>query len=176
MRDQRVCRMHGGSSPRALAAAEQRRQEREAGELLSRVWRSDAAPVKDAVGEMQRLAGSMRSAVDVLGNQLDIGAACDSCGRGKADLESATSVAWIRVLRELRQLLSDMQRLGIAEQLIQVEAAKVRLMSLAFGKVLDELGLDEEQRELATRVLLTEMRALESAEPDEHDVVAGEAS
>jgi hypothetical protein len=166
MADQRVCRMHGGSSPRALAAADRRRQEREAQVLLGRIWDVDAVPVKDAVGEMQQLAGSMRTAVDVLGSQLDIGEECESCGRGKTDLESPTSVAWIRVLRELRQLLSDMQRLGIAEQMVQVEASKVRLMSLAFGKVLDSLGIAEPDREPLSRLLLTEMRALAAGEQE----------
>jgi hypothetical protein len=156
-----VCVKHGGGAPAVRAAAERRQLEAAAGAVLSKlVWDPAAAPVTDNVSEMQRLAGSMRQAVDVLGGRLEDGTPCEECGRGAgADLDSVTGTAWLRVLRELRQLLADMQRLGIAERAVELEADRVRLIALALGRVFDALGLDVEQRGVGTRVLLAELRA-----------------
>lgn len=155
-----VCSMHGGKSPAVAAAAERRQLEAAAGAVLSKlVWDPAAVPVTDNVSEMQRLAGSMRAAVDVLGGRLEGEELCEECGRGAADLDSVTGTAWMRVLRELRQLLVDMQRLGIAERAVELEADRVRLIALALGRVFDALGLDVEQRGVGTRVLLQELRA-----------------
>lgn len=164
-----VCRFHGGGSPAVRAAAERRQLEAAAGAVLTKllVWDPAAVPVTDNVSEMQRLAGSLRAAVDVLGGRLEGEELCEECGRGAADLDSVTGTAWMRVLRELRQLLVDMQRLGIAERAVELEADRVRLIALALGRVFDALGLDVEQRGVGTRVLLEELRAA---------AVAGEVS
>ncbi|WP_193613138.1 hypothetical protein [Nocardioides lijunqiniae] len=156
-----VCVKHGGGAPAVRAAAERRQLEAAAGAVLAgMVWNPAAAPVTDNVLEMQRLAGSMRQAVDVLGGRLEDGDPCEECGRGAgADLDSVTGTAWLRVLRELRQLLADMQRLGIAERAVELEADRVRLIAVALGRVFDVLGLDVEQRGVGTRVLLEELRA-----------------
>jgi hypothetical protein len=91
----------------------------------------------------------------------------------------------LSIMRQRAELLGLNHSHGIAERALQLEAAKVRLVALAFGKVLDELGLSPEQRERASRVLLTELRALEAADeepppPPPGDgpppVVSGEAS
>ena len=137
MKGQSVCKMHGGKSPRALAAAERRQLEAAAGRVIARVWDTDAPPVTDHVGSLQRLAGRLERAVDVLGGRLesdsDIPVShCDNCGKEfpgnvtPLDLDAVTATAWVRVLRELRQLLADMGRLGIAEKALQLEADKVR--------------------------------------------------
>jgi hypothetical protein len=160
MQDQLVCRMHGGKSPGAVEKAAGRRAQVEAGRVLSKVWDASAAPVTDAVGEMQRLAGQMRHAVDVLGAML-AGEVCEECGRGPVELDSAPGVAWMRQQRELRQLLEAMERLGIAQRYVQVEAARVELIAVALGRVFEVLGLDDEQRVLGGRVLLDELRARE---------------
>lgn len=145
-----VCYTHGGMAPQVRNAAERRRAEAEAEQVVRRLlWNPDAAPVTDSVGEMQRLAGSMRHAVDVLGANLD----------DPDDLDEVKATAWLRVLRELRTLLADMKRLGIAEYAVNVEAAKVKLMAVAFGRALDVLDPSPEDRQAATRVLLAELRS-----------------
>lgn len=142
--------MHGGKTPGAVEKAAERQAEEEAGRVLTKVWDRDAAPVVDAVAAMQRLAGQLEHAVDVLGDRVETD-----------ELDGPTALAWQRVVRELRQLLEAMERLGIAQRFVQVEAAKVELIAAALGRVFEVLELDDEQRVLGGTVLLRELRASE---------------
>jgi hypothetical protein len=70
--------------------------------------------------------------------------------------------AFDRVLRTMERrarLLGLDHADGIAERALHLEAEKIRLVALAFGRALDAVELTEEQRETMTRVLLTELRA-----------------
>lgn len=175
MAGQRVCRKHGGKAPQNLAAAERRVQERAAGELLERLlWNVEAAPVTDSVGEMRRLAGSMRQAADVLGARLNGSPEtepCEECGRGPVSaepLDGTTGTAWVRVLRELRQLLADMERLGIANRAMELEREQVEVMYAAYVAALDAVPeLLPEQRNRQLLAFLTGLGV-------SYDVVAGE--
>jgi hypothetical protein len=127
-----VCRFHGGAAPQVQAKAEERELERAAGELLAKViWNPDAAPVTDNVGEMRRLAGAMRQAADVLGVRLN-GEVCEHCGRGAEPLDGPTGRAWVNVLREFRQLLEGMERLGLAERQVELQQEQAQLVTSAF--------------------------------------------
>jgi len=105
-----------------------------------RVWNPNAEPITDSVSEMQRLAGSMRQAVDVLGGQLEVGEPCEVCGRAGADLDSVHAVAWVRVLRELRQLLEQMERLGIAGRQQELAAETAAFVVGAYRRSLEAAG------------------------------------
>lgn len=74
----------------------------------------------------------------------------------------------LRIMERRSRLLGLDHADGVAERLVQIEADKVRLIAVAFGKVLDALNLDDEQRQLASRILLAELRA-QQAGPDEDD-------
>lgn len=173
MHGQRVCKMHGGKTPGAVEKAERRRQEEAAGRVLAKVWDPGAAPVVDVVTELQRLAGQMRHAVDVLGSMLgDNHEPCPECGRVDVDLDSAPGVAWLRQQRELRQLLVAMEGLNLEQRAVQVESRRQDLMVFAIGRVFEVLGLDEEQRVTGGRVLLEELRARDAGRA----VVGGEVA
>lgn len=154
-----VCVMHGGKTPAVKAAAEARLVEAEAVKVIGRMWNPDAAPITNAVEAMQKLAGRLGHACEVLGHRLESGDPCDVCGRGDLQLDSAAAAAWLRILRENRQLLVDMERLGIAERFVQLESARIDLMVAAVGRAFEVLGLDPAQRIEGTRVLLAELRA-----------------
>lgn len=129
MAGQRVCRMHGGSSPKAIAAAERARREAEAEQLVAKVfWAKDATPITDPFGEMQLLAGQMRQAVDMLGAMLGPGDPCSHCGRAPLPLDTPAGVAWLKQQRELRGLLEAMGRLGIASRAVEVQQGQADLM------------------------------------------------
>lgn len=135
-----VCRFHGGRAPQVAAAAVQRELEAKAGELLSRmIWNPSAVPVTDSVGEMRQLAGSMRHAADVLGSRLNVDVVCEACGRGAEPLDGVTGTAWLRVLRELRQLLADMERLGIAGRAQELSESQAAVMFAIHQAVLELL-------------------------------------
>lgn len=56
---------------------------------------------------------------------------------------------------------------GIAERALALEADRVRLIAVAFGKALDAANLSAEQREAVTKVFLTELRAQTEDDPDD---------
>jgi hypothetical protein len=160
-----ICTNHGLTAA-GRAAAEQRQVEAEAVKVIGRLWNPDAVPVTNAVDAMQKLAGRLGHACEVLGHRLESGEPCSVCGRGDLQLDSAAAAAWLRILRENRQLLVDMERLGIAQRFVQLEQDRVRLVAAAVGRVFEVLGLTAEQRLEGTRVLLAELRA-SSMPPDE---------
>lgn len=162
MKGQDVCMMHGGKSPGAVEKAEERLRQEAAERALRRVWNPDASPVTDTVFEMRRLAGIQRQAVDVLGAALDPGDRCEECGRAPLDLDSVTAAAWTRVLREQRQLLEQMERLGIAsryQQMTEELAGKVAGdIEVVVRRILERLELEERQLVLVPVVVPEELR------------------
>jgi hypothetical protein len=75
----------------------------------------------------------------------------------RGDLPAVDRV--LRVMERRARLLGLDHADGIAERALALEADKVRLVALAFGKALDSVELTDEQREQMTRVLLEELRA-----------------
>ncbi|SFI43831.1 hypothetical protein SAMN05216561_108147 [Nocardioides psychrotolerans] len=144
----RVCRMHGGSSPQARAAAARRRAEAQAEALLAVVWDPEAAPVTNPVEALLLLAGKLRHATDVLGARLD------------GELDGTTALAWVRVMRELRQALEGIERLDLHSKQIAIAEDQGRLLAGVVRAVLDRLGLSDEQRALSLVVVPQEFRAL----------------
>lgn len=82
----------------------------------------------------------------------------------RGDLAAVDRV--LRIMERRAKLLGLDHADGIAERTLQLEADRIRLMALAFGKALDALELTPEQRETATQILLTELRAADSTWED----------
>lgn len=82
----------------------------------------------------------------------------------------------LRVMERRARLLGLDHADGIAERALALEADKVRLVALAFGRALDAVELTPEQRETMTRVLLDELRAHteDDAEPEPAELEAGQ--
>lgn len=154
-----VCRMHGGSSPQARAAAARRKAEAEAKAVLGLIWDPQAAPITDPVEALLALAGKLQHAVDVLGARVTV----DSV------LDDATALAWVRVMRELRQALEGIERLGLDEKRIRIAQHHGQLLAGVLRAVLDQLMLSDEQRVLAVEVVPRELRKIATGE-----VVRGE--
>lgn len=155
------CKLHGGSTPSHVASA----QAKQAEAIVRKLWDPDAAPVTAPVAAMQKLAGQMTHAVEVLGALLSDPGVCEVCGRGPVDLGSAQGVAWLRQQRELRQLLEAMERLGIAQAQVEIEEARLELIATALGRVFDVLGLSQSQSSEGLRVFFAELRAGGGAVP-----------
>lgn len=149
-----VCASHGARSPQVKAAAQRRVAEAYAAELLAdSLWNVGAAPTTDPVDSLQRLAGKLEQAVDVLGMRAEAG-----------DAETPTGEVWLRAASELRKLLADMARLGIAERHVELERRKVALVAAAFGAALDLLSLDSADRDRVARRFIESLRAQQAAE------------
>lgn len=166
MHDTSVCRQHGGAAPQVREAAERRRQETAADALLGQVWRTDVDPISNPVDALQRLAGQLQHAGDVLGQRL-----------ATEDLDGPAALAWNRTLRELRQALVEMARLGIAEKHLQLEQERANVVVAAFLGALDVAGLAPTVRSLAVDRFLERLGDLvpdESRPDDGGPVVRGE--
>lgn len=154
-----VCVMHGGKTPAAQTkAAEVVQQEKAAAALSQLLWSQDAQPVTDAVAEMRGLAGKMRLAVDVLGSRLNERVVCPTCHRGPEPLDGTTGRAWLTAIREQRQLLMDMERLGLAEKQVELEADQAAKVITAWRDVMAlkaVLALPPADRDAMLRTFLT---------------------
>lgn len=142
-----VCVMHGGAAPAVRAAALRRKAEAEATALLELLWDPKAAPVTNPVTALQELAGRLQHSANVLGARL-----------AGDDLDGPTALAWVRVLRELRQALEGMERLDLAGKVLQLEQDKGRLVAVACNEGLEAIGATPEQRDLFVRVLMHRLR------------------
>lgn len=166
MAGQLVCRMHGGSSPQALAKAEERIAEAQAEDVVRKLWvgLENAAPVTDPVHSLQRLAGGLEEMANVLGNRVN---AMQSIEAG-SDLAQVRghAAALDKVIGHLRGLLADMVRLGIAQQRLQLERDQARMVGVAVTEALDAVGATPEDRETFTRVMLGRLRLAELGEGD----------
>lgn len=136
-----VCSTHGGSAPQVRAKAEERQVEAAVGEVILKLWRSDVDPVTDSVSAMQSLAGQLRHVAEGIGVKLEDG-----------DLDGPRERAWIRAVRELRQLLADMERLGIAERVVELKKAQAQFVVSAVMPVLELVPV--ERRDEALGLLL----------------------
>ncbi len=158
--------MHGGATPAVRAAAERRRAEAEATALYDQVWKHDAAPVSDPVMALQRMAGQLEHAMNVLGAMVNA-----------TTVDSPASLAWARVVRESRQLLVDMGRLGIASRAVEIQQQQADLMlgwlTLAF-EAGTARGVTESQRTAMVEAFLGAMRRSRVEARAELVVVRGE--
>lgn len=155
-----MCRMHGGMTPVALAAAEERLVQARAIAAIESIWQPDAEPVTDAVAALQQLAGRLQHAANVLGARVDV-----------AGLDGTNATAWLRVLRELRQALESMERLGLQQRHMELEQERANVVVAAFLAALDVAGLAPGVRSLAVDRFLERLGDLV---PAGSAVVAGE--
>lgn len=123
-----VCVIHGGAAPAVRAAAQRRKAEAEATALLGAIWDPDAAPVTDPVEALMSLAGKLQNAVDVLGARVTVG-----------DLDDGAAVAWVRVLRELRQALEGLERLGLEQKRVRIAESAGQQLAAVVRSVLDRM-------------------------------------
>lgn len=135
-----ICTNHGLTEAGRAKAAEVRAEE-EADKVLAKLWNPDVAPVTDPVSAMAQLAGRLQHVADEIGKALEEG-----------DLDGPRERAWIRSVRELRQLLDAMARLGIAERQIQLDQQLADVIVGAFRAALGAAGLlpADEQAVLST--------------------------
>lgn len=158
---QKVCAFHGGNTPQALAAAEQRIADQAATDAIAKLWPglANATPIKDPVDQMERLAGALTQMLDTVGEKVNdinhIAAGTALTGlRGELTLLD-------RVTGHLRQLLADMARLGIAERHVELEQERAMLVTAAFRTALvvlaERVDLLPADRDLVIRTFLTEL-------------------
>lgn len=144
-----VCRMHGGASPQARAAAQRRKAAAEATVMIESFWDPSAAPVTDPVEALASLAGRTQHTVDVLGARVSVG-----------DLDGSEALAFLRLVRELRQMLEGLDRLGLEERRVRIAEQAGHQLAAVVRAVLARLELTDDQQVLALTVVPEEFRRL----------------
>lgn len=165
MAGQRVCRMHGGKSPQALAKAEERQVEAAAEEEISKLWPglADAAAVKDPIDLLARTGGALEQMAEVIGkrvNELE-----GKLGAGKARSQLRAEVVLLdRVLDKIVKVGEVLARLDIKSRSVELEQARAEIVlrSLASGmEALASAGVGElsvEQRRAFEAGFIGELR------------------
>lgn len=149
-----VCAMHGGAAPQVQAAAERRQQETAAAaaiaSLIPRL--DDATPVKDPVGQMEKLAGALTVMLDKVGAKVN---ALDHLAGGTGLTQLRGELVLLdKVTGHLRQLLADMARLGIAERHVELEQERAQMVTAAFLAAIGMVQLVPGDRDLVVRTFL----------------------
>lgn len=175
LEDQRVCGLHGGRSPRALAAAERRREERQATLAVESFGLPrEVDPHTALLEELHRTAGAVQwlgalvadleqedltwsLTKETRGTQLERGA-----DTGKTF--QAGPHAFVALWQAERKHLVDVSKAcitaGIEERRVRVAEAAGQQLASVVRAVLDRLDLSDEQRSAALVVVPEEFRAI----------------
>jgi hypothetical protein len=162
---QTVCRMHGGSSPQAIAAAAERKADAKADELMRKLWPglANQAPVKDPVDLLARTAAALEHMADVVGERVN-----ELHGRvgGGKDLTQlrAEVILLDRLLDKLLKAGEGMARLGIAERHVELEQERALMVTTAFRAAIGMLQLPPADRDLVIRTFLEQLGATVAGE------------
>ena len=175
MHDQRVCKMHGGTSPRALAAAAARREQREA-TLAAESFGlpREVDPHTALLEELHRTAGAVAwlgALVADLG-QDDVvwgrarethGAQGDEGAQVAVVKQSGTN-AFVKLWQEERRHLMVVAKtcvdVGIEERRVRITEQTGQQLASVMRAVLDRLQLTDDQRVLALEVVPEEFRRM----------------
>jgi hypothetical protein len=135
----KTCRYHGtGKGSSAAAAAEERTRQQEAEAALSRLLVAPGAelrPVTDPVASLQRLSGVLEAATARVGGEVTL----DELDGPKARFLTV-------LVRELRQALADMARLGIEERMARLAEQEADLLEGGLRWWLAAMGMADDPR------------------------------
>ena len=80
----------------------------------------------------------------------------------------------VRISQRRARLLGLDHADGVAERLVQIESDKLRMMALALGSALEELGLSEERATEAKRLMLGKLRAMTAVQVEDAESIIRE--
>lgn len=173
MQGQTVCRMHGGSAPQSLAAAERRLAEREA--LLA--LEAFGVPVvvdphSALLQELHRTAGAVAwlgaqvqslSTDEITWGTTREKTGGDDHGTTREAKPNAWYVLWAAERKHLTEVAAACVKAGIEERRVRLAEDQGRLLAAVVEQVLEGLGLSPEQRERVPVVVPAAFRAVEAA-------------
>jgi hypothetical protein len=172
-RDQEVCGLHGGESPRAKHAADVARLEREAAAVLRKRWQEYGdKPVEDPLGELLRLAGEAVAFKDLLRDQVNEleGIIAYWTERTYDDGEeirtSATEdvravvAAYERSMDRAARILTAIAKLDLASRMLELNEAKADMIVGAVRYGLNQVDMAAEVRKGAEEAVADALEGL----------------
>lgn len=179
MRGQRVCRMHGGASGRAKAAAERRLQEQAAqAAVVTLGLPVDVSPTEALLEEVRWTAGHvqwLRDRVQELEERSDLESdEAHSLVWGTTKVktggddhgttqEAAPSIWYVLYERERKHLVTVCAaalKAGVEERRVRLAENQGALVADVIRRILDALNLTDQQRELVPTVVPAQLRLL----------------
>ena len=175
-----VCRMHGGSSPQARAAAARRVQEEKAAKAAQRLAQPiETDPSQALLDLVSSAAGEVaywRARVDEIQDRdekrLTSGLTKITEGKdrgGVTTLRTVETVAaieyrmWTAAQDRLAQYATAALRAGVEERRVRIAEDQGALVAQVIRRILDRLDLSEWQAEMVGSIVPEELRALSQA-------------
>ena len=175
-----VCRMHGGSSPQARAAAARRVQEEKAAKAAQRLAQPiETDPSQALLDLVSSAAGEVaywRARVDLLQEQdekrLTSGLTKITEGKdrgGVTTLRTVETIAaieyrmWTAAQDRLAQYATAALRAGVEERRVRIAEDQGALVAQVIRRIRDRLDRSEGQAEMVGSIVPEELRALSQA-------------
>ncbi|HEX4432800.1 MAG TPA: hypothetical protein VHZ96_26240 [Frankiaceae bacterium] len=140
---QTKCGMHGGSSPQAKAAGEQREAEAKARAAIVRKLGDAGEQVSDPIGKLCAIAGRAVAFMEALAGEID------KLERVDADGARALITLYGRAIKDAASIVESIIRMGIAERLAKAEEQQTAVIVAFIDGVLADLGHNPRDPEVA---------------------------
>lgn len=165
------CRMHGGASPQAIAAAKRRLEEQAAAAAVATYGLPvDISPTEALLEEVRWTAGHvayLRARVqEVEQDKLIVGVTERKIDpiRGTTTTIKATAHIWLELYDRERKHLVDVcsaaLRAGVEERVVRLAEREGDLIADAIARILDDLDLTSEQQARVADVVPRQLRLL----------------
>lgn len=158
-----VCRMHGGASPQGRAAAKRRLAEQAVMNELERSKLTGKAVqgTTDPLGELQKLTTEMIHFKDQLTLRVnDLGDNLANYDEKGSEQVKTEIDVYLKVIDKLTKLLDIALKHDIEGKRLSLETAKAELVAAALFRVLNGIGVSNEQMETAKTMLHKELTTI----------------
>lgn len=149
------CRMHGGSSPQAIHAAQLRMAESQARAVLAEL---EIEPCDDPLEALSLLAGEVLAWRDVLRDQ--VRRLSDLAGMDGFGVERARAVVELyeRAMDRCGKVLTAIAKLNLDERMVKLSEAQGSLIAQVIEGTLRDLNLDESQQASGRQIASKRLR------------------
>jgi hypothetical protein len=157
--------MHGGAAPQVKRKAAQRLADAEARAAFAK-YRPETSALDDPVTALLELAAEVQGWQRFLADRVSELETVDwrRDHRAGEQLHAMVSL-YERSMDRAGRLLVDLGKLGLDERRVRLQEAQARVLMGVIDKVLDDVGLTAEQRQIARKAVPA--RLLEAAQPQD---------